>query len=34
MVARLLEELDVVDLSVTEPPVEAVIAQIFKEGLA
>jgi ABC-2 type transport system ATP-binding protein len=33
MVARLLDVLDVVDLSVTEPPVEEVIAQIFKEGL-
>lgn len=32
-VGRALETLDVVDLKVREPPVEAIIAQVFKEGV-
>ena len=32
-VGRVLESLDVVDLKVSEPPVETIIAQVFKEGV-
>jgi len=32
-VARILAELDVVDLTVTEPPVEEVIGQVFQAGV-
>lgn len=31
-VSRLLAELDVVDLSVTDPPIEEVIGQVFEQG--
>ncbi len=33
VVARLLSELPVVDLTVEDPPIEAVIEQVFKEGV-
>lgn len=32
-IARLLAELDVVDMTVTEPPIEEVIGQVFQAGL-
>lgn len=34
MIARLLADLDVVDLTVTDPPIEEVIGQLFQAGTA
>jgi ABC-2 type transport system ATP-binding protein len=32
-VSRILADLDVIDLTVTEPPVEEVIGRVFKSGV-
>lgn len=32
-ISRLLDQLDVVDLTVTDPPIEAVIGQVFQSGM-
>lgn len=34
MIARLLSKLEIVDLTVTDPPIEEVIGQVFRSGIA